>query len=45
MEEYSEGRGLEVRTTGYYSELCVVSFLAPRAAEASPKWVLHRVEE
>ena len=34
-----------MRTTGYYSELCVGAFFAPRAAEASPKWVLHIVEE
>jgi hypothetical protein len=26
--------GLVVRTTDYYSELCVMTFLVPRAAEA-----------
>jgi hypothetical protein len=34
-----------MRTTGYYSELCVVNFLELTAAEESPKWVLHREEE
>jgi hypothetical protein len=32
------GRGLVMRRAGYY-ELCVVRFVAPRVAEASPKWV------